>query len=55
MDVWVSGRMDGWNGWMYGWLDVCVCSLLVVVVLLSLWRGLNSRKFFYRQGASGVA
>jgi len=41
--------MDGCNGCMVGWLDVCVCSLLVVD-LLSLWRGLISRKLFYLAG-----
>ena len=44
MNVWVSGRTDEWLfEWMDDWLDVCVwCGL--VVVLPSLWRGLNSRK-----------
>src|SRR6218665_1036187 len=46
MGEWTCGcmiGMDGCNGCMVGWLDVCVCSLLVVD-LLSLWRGLIFRK-----------
>ena len=52
LDVWVSGWADEWlwmDGWMYGCLDVCVCRLLVVV-LLSLWRGLISRKLLLAGG-----
>jgi len=59
MDGWMDGLMDGWmdgcmygvlDGWMYVWCVGCMCFSLLVLVLLSLWRGLISRKLFSWQG-----